>query len=178
MPSSPSLARRRLLGLKKPDAPPPLRPPWTREATVADRCTRCGDCLEACPEGILKVGTGGFPEVDFRVGSGECTFCGDCASACGEGVFAAPEPEPEPEPAAAPAFAALASIGSGCLAEAGVMCQSCGDACPERAIRFALVRGGAPRPSLDRDACTACGACVSVCPADVIAVRSLEGAPA
>ncbi|EKV29473.1 Ferredoxin-type protein NapF (periplasmic nitrate reductase) [Caenispirillum salinarum AK4] len=174
MSGSPSLGRRRLLGLRKPDTPPPLRPPWAREDDIADRCTRCGDCLTACPEGILKVGTGGFPEVDFRNGSGECTFCGDCATACSKGVFAAPDPDS----AATPPFAALVSIGASCLAEAGVMCQSCGDACPERAIRFALVRGGAPRPSLDLDACTACGACVSVCPADAIAIHPLEGAPA
>lgn len=169
MARSPDLGRRGFLGLKRRDAPPPLRPPWTSEDAVTDRCTRCGDCLDACPEGILKAGTGGFPEVDFQAGAGECTFCGDCATACGEGVFSDTN---------APAFAATAAIGEGCLTNQGVMCQSCGDACPERAIRFRLQRGGAPLPDLDAQACTACGACVSACPVDAVSVRPAQGVPA
>ena len=64
----------------------PLRPPWSVLA-FEDACTRCRACIEACPESILVVGDGGFPEVDFRQGSGECTFCAACADLCPEPAF-------------------------------------------------------------------------------------------
>jgi ferredoxin-type protein NapF len=67
------------------------------------------------------------------------------------------------------------AISAACLAHANVVCQACGDACPERAIRFARRRGGPPVPSLDEDRCTACGACAPVCPARAI---SLPESPA
>ena len=58
-----------------------IRPPWARdEAAFIDHCTRCNDCLKACPQNILVAGDGGYPTVDFKVA--ECTFCGDCVSAC------------------------------------------------------------------------------------------------
>ena len=62
------------------------------------------------------------------------------------------------------------TISDACLARAGVLCQACGDACPERAIRFALRRGGPPLPDVDQDRCTACGACVPVCPVGAISL--------
>lgn len=65
--------------------------------------------------------------------------------------------------------AALA-ISDACLASAGVVCQSCGDACPERAIGFTLRNGGPPLPSLDQDRCTGCRACVPVCPVGAISL--------
>lgn len=168
MSQTPDLGRRRLFTLKPRNEIAPLRPPWASADAVADRCTRCGDCIAACPEAILTTGDGGFPTVDFS--RGECTFCGECAGACGAGVFGA---------TADPPWQAVAVLGEDCLARRGVMCQSCGDACPERAIRFRLTRGTAPQPAVDPQACTGCGACVAVCPADAVAVRpAREEAPA
>lgn len=171
MDGSPDPRRRGfLLAVAGRSAAPALRPPWTDEAAVAEACTRCGDCLGACPTAILVAGAGGFPAVDFTAGAGECTFCGACADACRDGVFA---------PAAGrPPWRAAAVLGEGCLARRGVMCQSCGDACPERAIRFRPARGAAPQPTVTQD-CTGCGACVSACPADAVTVRpDLQEAPA
>jgi ferredoxin-type protein NapF len=64
----------------------------------------------------------------------------------------------------------VAAIGEACLARKNVVCQSCGDACAVRAIRFRPEPGRVPMPRLDPSACTGCGACVSVCPADAIVV--------
>lgn len=62
-------------------------PPWAAAyARFIDLCTRCGDCLRACPGGILVSGAGGFPNVGF--GHGACTFCGDCVRACEAGALA------------------------------------------------------------------------------------------
>jgi ferredoxin-type protein NapF len=60
------------------------------------------------------------------------------------------------------------AISEVCLARAGVVCQACGDACPEQAIRFAPRRGGPSLPSLDEDRCTGCGDCVPTCPVGAI----------
>jgi ferredoxin-type protein NapF len=62
----------------------------------------------------------------------------------------------------------VVTISDACLAPAGVVCQACGDACPERAIRFPLRRGGPPFPVVNEDCCTGCGVCVPVCPTRAI----------
>jgi len=139
-----------------------VRPPWSDEASVLERCTRCGDCVSACPEDILTLGSGGFPEVDFHAGSGECSFCGACAQSCDAGVF---------DLSRRPAWQVLASVaGKRCLAESGIHCEACRDACGERAIRFRPRLGAPPAPDLDPAACTGCGACVAVCPGQAITV--------
>jgi ferredoxin-type protein NapF len=69
---------------------------------------------------------------------------------------------------AAPAH--IAVIGEACLTRLGVVCQSCGDACPERAIRFRPLLGRVALPEVAADRCTGCGECVAVCPVAAIAV--------
>jgi len=147
----------------------PLRPPWAlAEDAFAARCTRCGDCLGACPTGILAKGRGGFPHVDFT--RGECTFCGKCVDAC--------KPRALARRGAAAPWTLKARIGDACLALQGVVCRSCGDRCEARAIRFRLAPGGVARPALDGAACTGCGACVAVCPAGVITMGEAATAAA
>jgi ferredoxin-type protein NapF len=62
----------------------------------------------------------------------------------------------------------IVTISDACLARAGVVCHTCGEACPEHAIRFPLRRGGPPLPIVGQDCCTGCGACVVVCPVGAI----------
>lgn len=152
-------ARRALLTGRWRDPSPP-RPPWSlAEDPFTAGCTRCGACLDACPEGILAPGPGGFPAVDFQ--RGECTFCRACAEACPAALF---------KPAIEPPWALTAAIGEGCLARRGVVCQSCGEVCEAGAIRFRPRQGGPSLPALDPAACTGCGACVGICPARAVTV--------
>jgi ferredoxin-type protein NapF len=156
------LARRGFFrGRPRPKAE--LRPPWALpEAEFVDRCTRCNDCLKACPQKILVIGDGGYPTVDFSLG--ECTFCADCVSSCQPKALVQNTPEQ-------PAWPYKAIIGEDCLPRQGVECRVCGDFCDARAIRFTPRLGGCPLPDIDTDKCTGCGACVAPCPVSAISVR-------
>lgn len=144
----------------------PLRPPWSApENEFVDACSRCGACLQACPESILVAGSGGFPQVDFS--RGECTFCRACVQAC---------PEPAFRPEALP-WHQRAQVQGSCLARRQVLCQLCRESCEARAIRFPLRAGRIPEPQVDVELCTGCGACVSACPVDAVRIaREQEAA--
>ena len=64
----------------------------------------------------------------------------------------------------------VALIGELCLAEAGIVCRSCGEACPDSAIRFRPRVGLPPQAIVDEAACTGCGQCVGACPGEAIAL--------
>ena len=137
-----------------------VRLPWLATDRFEDDCTRCGECLAACPEKIIAPSAGGFPSIDFS--RGECTFCGACADGCPENLFDRRRPQPWK-------FKAL--ISDSCLAKRHVMCRSCDDACAHSAIAFAPARGRPPSPEINTHRCTGCGACVSVCPENAIAIQ-------
>ncbi|RMH45050.1 MAG: ferredoxin-type protein NapF [Gammaproteobacteria bacterium] len=141
----------------------PMRPPWSLpEAQFIEACHRCHACIEACPEGVIVSGDGGFPEVRFDRGG--CTFCGMCAQACPSGAI-------DRQKQATP-WHLVASISQDCLAKTGVACESCRDVCDVRAIRFTPKLGGWPVPHVDTEACNGCGFCVSVCPVNAVAMTS------
>lgn len=136
-----------------------IRPPWALpENDFVERCTRCNDCLKACPTGILVVGDGAYPTVDFL--RGECTFCGDCVSVCQPGALCR---EADKAP-----WTLRPTISDACLPRHGIECRVCGDFCDARAIRFRPRLGGSPLPEIDNDACTGCGACLAPCPGRAI----------
>lgn len=135
------------------------RPPWARpEQAFVDACTRCDDCLKACPTGILVPGDGGYPTVDFS--RGECTFCGDCTRACASGAL-------RPADSTTP-WLLKAIVGPQCLQLHGSECRVCGDFCEPRAIRFLPQLSGTSQLTIDDTLCTGCGACQAPCPAQAI----------
>ncbi|GLS83842.1 ferredoxin-type protein NapF [Paraferrimonas haliotis] len=155
----PDLSRRRLLSR---DQALPVRLPWLQsEQAFIDACTRCGDCIDACPNDLIKKGRGGFVEVSFS--NNECTFCKACVEVCTVDMFTDFEQSPWPY---------YAQISESCLTYSQVVCQSCKDACDPRAITIKPVIGRIATPSIDVNSCTSCGACISVCPSDAIAIQT------
>lgn len=167
MSASVDTGRRFFLRGRARGAPLPVRPPWAvPELLFVDLCSRCDECVEACGESVLRRGSGGFPEADFR--SGACTFCGDCARSCPENVLRVGQ---------SPTTAwdqSRVEISSSCLALQGTVCRACGDTCEPRALRFRLALGGRSEPILDPVRCTGCGACVYVCPVEAVIVKSTQ----
>jgi ferredoxin-type protein NapF len=156
------LSRRGFLrGRVRPKAE--IRPPWALpESAFVDRCTRCNDCLKACPQGILVPGDSGYPTVEFS--RGECIFCADCVTACQPRALLRASEDAAPWP-----YKAL--VSEACLPKKGVECRVCGDFCDVRAIRFTPRIGGNPLPDIDPETCTGCGACVAPCPATALSIR-------
>ncbi len=139
------------------ESSPALLPPWAADHFAA-LCTRCGACIEACPEQILTVGPGGRP---VRIPSGGCTFCGRCAEVCEPGAL-------DTEDAVRCPY--VARIDTTCLARQGTACRLCEERCAPQAIRFHAGEEAVAVPSVDERCCTGCGMCVFVCPVQAIRI--------
>ena len=136
-----------------------LRLPWViSEEVFTANCIQCEDCLKACETNIIVKDSQGFPKVDFS--KGECTFCDACVDSCEKPLFVE-ERDTLPWPA-------ILNISNKCLATNNIYCQSCQDVCETRAIKFHLHTSGVPKPTLNLEDCTSCGACISTCPQDAI----------
>lgn len=152
------VSRRRFLGART-SGQVLFRPPWSvPEADFLARCTRCDDCLRACPTQLLKRGEGGFPEADFSAAA--CTLCGDCTRACQTGALGR---NTEVRP-----WLFGIAITEECLAARQVECRICGEICDEAVIRFRPRLGGVSLPEVDNALCTGCGACIAPCPVTAI----------
>lgn len=151
--------RRALLRGQLHAPPATKRPPWAKVDLFTELCSRCGDCIAACPEGLLTCGDGGFPEPDFS--SAECTFCGACVQACPKPIFNDLNASP---------WTHKPLVAAACLSGKNVFCASCRDACPENAIRLTPRIGSTSLPEVSDPLCTGCGACVAACPTNAISL--------
>ncbi len=139
-----------------------IRPPWALlENDFINTCTRCGDCIDKCPEKIIVKGDGGFPSINFNLGG--CTFCQECVTACKEGALTISSTDHSP-------WGLIADISAKCISLHGVTCRSCADSCEEESISFHHQPGGISQPLIDTKSCTGCGSCVAPCPVHAIKV--------
>jgi|SRR5581483_3225509 len=139
-----------------------IRPPGALpEPAFLAACTRCGDCMTACPVGaLIPVGgdhglATGTPLLQPDVNA--CAMCADmpCARACPTGALEAPH-----DLWARVRLASIAIDESRCIATSrGVECGVCARVCPAgpNALRM-----DATGPTLG-PACTGCGTCISSC---------------
>lgn len=139
-----------------------LRPPWSLdEMLFTETCNRCGQCADKCPLNIIKMGDAGFPEMDFSLSG--CDFCRQCVNVCESAAISSQVDT---------AFKLIASINDQCFAVRAVICRSCAEVCETGALKFKQVVGGISQVLLDNSACTGCGECVSICPADSISMKT------
>lgn len=157
-----SLARRGFFQGRLSTAAGSIRPPWALpETEFIDACTRCDDCLAACPTQIITTGIGGFPAIDFH--QGECTFCSACVQACGPEALRVSESRS--------AWTLAPVIADSCLASNNIECRVCAEACDHTAIRFFPRAGGIALPVINASLCNGCGACVAPCPGAAITLK-------
>ncbi len=140
-----------------------LRPPGALpEVAFLAACTRCGDCLEACPAFAIRKApadaglAAGTPYLDL--GLVACIACRDmpCAKACPSGALTLP-----PEGWAGYRLAAVELVPERCVTFAGTSCRACADACPVGPRALAMDDNG--HPVLKAEGCVGCGCCVRAC---------------
>jgi MauM/NapG family ferredoxin protein len=156
----------------------PLRPPGAvDEQTFAGLCTRCGNCLRACPYGIIERDAGGHdwtsiltPVLTFEKDycRQDCTRCTDV---CPSGALARVPLEAKP----------AIKIGLPrvdmriCLLGEDRECSACRRWCPYEAVRYVFSEENYTLvPVVDPARCNGCGACQVACPTSPVkAIRVL-----
>jgi len=158
-----------------------FRPPFALEEwQFLELCTRCDQCLAACPHEVLfplpaRLGRRVERTPAMNLLHKGCHLCADwpCVDACETGALALPPPSataPEGEAAEPPPPPRLALAGidtAACLPYLGPECGACADACP---LPGAL-RWHGPRPSIEPERCVGCALCREACIVEPKAVR-------
>lgn len=136
-----------------------VRPPGNRtEIEFLTACTRCGDCVGACPHGTIfllgphTLAASGTPSLDLIHHA--CHLCEDfpCIAACEPGALTLVAVE-------SLRFASIRIDESTCLPYQGPECGVCVAVCP---IPGALTLDGT-RPVIDTDRCNGCALCRESC---------------
>ncbi|WP_413431505.1 4Fe-4S dicluster domain-containing protein [Crateriforma spongiae] len=138
---------------------PVHRPPGAvAEPQFLAGCTRCGDCIDACPYDAIVLAPERLADVAgtpiIEADHAACMMCEDfpCITSCEPGVLTDRIP---------PIMGTARVTPQLCLAYHHTTCTVCSERCPvEGAI---TVSDG--KPTVDQDTCTGCGVCRYVCPA-------------
>ncbi|PVZ86203.1 ferredoxin-type protein NapF [Serratia sp. S1B] len=156
-------SRRRLLtgwlqrskSLTEPTAvlsfPQVARPPQSLPDILFNAtCNGCGDCVSACPYGLLSLEQ---DKVTLNIDFTECDFCLKCTAACQTGALRNKMPcdtllRPQ--------------ISHSCLGRQD-SCQMCVINCPQQALAFYQADSGARQLQCDDAACNGCGLCKLSC---------------
>ncbi len=160
-----------------------IRPPFALpELEFILACTRCGDCIEACPHEVLfplaaSFGADVASTAALDVLNGGCHLCEDwpCVTACEPDALIFPPDNQTEIPSGKRLFPKLAHaeiISTECLPYQGPECGACEGSCP---VPDALV-WQATKPTINMAYCVGCGLCREACIANppAIMVQSLN----
>jgi len=150
-------------------APPPIRTDWLRppgavdDALFLERCTKCSDCIKACPPGAIVAHAHDGTPVIFADQS-PCLLCEDfpCIAACATEALV-------PVDGVGDVRMGIAAI-SHRLCTAGQGCHACVSKCPTNALAMDFE---SLRLMIVPEACVGCGMCELVCKTvnDHVAIR-------
>lgn len=140
-----------------------VRPPGALpEMGFLAACTRCGECVTACPPKVIKLaptGAGlaaGTPYLDLE--RSPCIACPTmpCAAACPTEALSVP-----PRGWTGYRLSLVEFLPDRCVTFRGQSCRVCADACPVGERALAMDEQG--HPVLKREGCVGCGVCVRDC---------------
>lgn len=169
------ITARRVFG---PNGANALRPPGADVAKINALCARCGNCMKACPEGLLhpdfgETGIDGLFTPVMRLRSRDANQeqfcfqdCNACTQVCPTGAL-----RPLSLEAKHKWRVGIAVIDrTKCLAWAkNEYCVVCDEYCPYKAV-ICEKKGDVSYPRIDPDKCRGCGACESACAAEPLAI--------
>ena len=149
--------------------PPPARGDWLRppgavgEPLFLERCTKCNDCVTACPPGAIIAHPENGTPVLFADQS-PCLLCEDfpCITACRTDALL-------PVGGIDQVRMGIATVSQR-LCTAGQGCHACVSKCPTDAL---VMDVASLCLSVMKDACVGCGMCEMVCKTvnDHVAIR-------
>ena len=131
-----------------------MRPPGAvGEALFLDRCTRCSDCMKACPPGaIISDITNGSPVIFANEIA--CELCDDfpCIAACATDALV-------PVTDGFKVRMGIATVAHR-VCTAGQGCHACVSKCPVEALSMDFT---AMRLVVAEERCVGCGMCEQIC---------------
>jgi ferredoxin-type protein NapG len=149
-----------------------LRPPGAiEESQFLEKCTRCTDCIEACPyDSIRRIGpefgeAAGTPAIIYN--DTPCYICPDmpCIASC-ETEALLPIERHE-------ARMGTATIDyNNCWQAMNQPCDYCVTKCPLKSDAISMDEIQLPR--VDTNGCVGCGVCAYLCPGDAITIVAAE----
>ena len=140
-----------------------IRPPFALpELEFLLACTRCSDCIDACPHNTIfplaaRLGPDVVATPALDLLNSACHLCDDwpCVQSCKSNALQYPDTEQADFPKLA-----LASIDTeACLPYLGPECGACSDSCP---VEDALVWDN-EKPVIQQAYCTGCALCREAC---------------
>jgi MauM/NapG family ferredoxin protein len=147
-----------------------FRPPGAiAEKDFLQKCTRCSDCVEACPYSVI------FKHFDPESEKNQtpiltpnidpCRMCDGfpCITACGTGALVMPENPKDVK------IGRAEIMTDGCLTWLNSECGTCLDDCPTEPKALVFDKEG--RVRVRQSVCNGCGACEQSCPMGNFAIK-------
>ncbi|KGQ71550.1 hypothetical protein OA57_00315 [Chelonobacter oris] len=134
----------------------PRPPQAVAEPLFLQNCTACGDCVAACPYGLIQIqDQKAVLEIEYC----NCDLCGKCSDSCQSGALSR---EVRSDTGLRPHFHRL------CLQQQGRNCAFCRQSCTQHAITF---DAGSQKMQLNTELCNGCGECKIRCPSHYIDLK-------